>query len=552
MSFLASYMDHIMLVLGPLAALYAASYYFNMLQLESYQAGMYLKWLRKHFFRDWLPTILVFIICILLEISLPIIVRSYLVSGNEYILGLAALRLLYLCLMVYIGHTWRKQPAKKKLVYTGRVKRMMVAFLIIVFLGYLIPISVKVYSFQNTANVWAYSFTYMPALLLPLIVLLAHFITYPIEEGIKRYYLNEAKSKLKSRDDLIKIGITGSYGKTSTKFALGTILSEKYNTLVTPHSYNTPMGVTRVVREMLLPSHEVFVAEMGARYVGDIDELCELVEPQIGLLTSVGKQHLETFSSLENIASTKFELIASLPEDGAAFLNGDSDICRSLCTRSVNVKEKFLYGLKVDEGYAMFAGDIGVGPEGSAFTLFASDGESIECKTRLLGAHNIQNIVGAAAVAKYLGLSMRQIAAGIRKIEPVEHRLQLIQGQGGVSVIDDGFNSNPDGAKAALEVLRLFPGRHIVVTPGMVELGGEEALQNEIFGKEMAKAADIAILIGKKRSEPILKGLLSAGFPKENAHVVASLDEATVLLGQTTQMGDVVLIENDLPDNYNE
>ena len=134
----------------------------------------------------------------------------------------------------------------------------------------------------------------------------------------------------------------------------------------------------------------------------------------------------------------------------------------------------------------------------------------------------------------------------------MEHRLQLIRGAGGVTVIDDAFNANPAGAKAAMEVLAGFPGRRICVTPGMVELGEEEKELNRIFGRQMAAACSIAILIGKKRSEPLHEGLREGGFAEENIHVVASLDEATALLARTTQPGDVVLFENDLPDNYDE
>lgn len=282
--------------------------------------------------------------------------------------------------------------------------------------------------------------------------------------------------------------------------------------------------------------------------MGDIEELCDLVHPSIGLLTSVGKQHLETFGSLENIMNTKFELIASLPPDGAAFFNGDNEYCRALFSRAV-VRNKFLYGLMGDD-LCMRAVDISVNAEGSTFTLLTGEGEAAFCHTPLLGKHNILNIVGCAAVAKYMGLSMAQIAEGIAKLQPVEHRLQLIPGP--VTVIDDAFNSNPEGARAAMEVLRSFDGRRIVITPGMVELGEEEESQNEEFGREIACSADFAILVGKKRAIPIRRGILSLEFPPENIFVVSNLDQATQVLAHLSVPGDVVLFENDLPDNYNE
>ena len=551
MAFLAAHMDKIMLVLGTLVGVYASTYFINMLQLESYQANMYVKWLRRNILRDWFPTILIFVICMLLEIALPILVNNLDIENNQiYFVGLLSIRVIYLGLMGYVGWIWHQQPLKKPLVYTGRVKRLIAAVAILIAVLYIWPITAKVYYSQTTLHVIGYAFTYLPALVLPLLVLLGHFLTYPIEEGIKRYYLNDAKRKLMARTDIIKIGITGSYGKTSTKYALGTLLNEKYNTLITPHSYNTPMGVTRVIREQLLPEHEVFVAEMGARYVGDIDELCDLVHPTIGLLTSVDKQHLETFGSFEQIANTKFELIANLPAEGAAFFNADNETCLALKERKVAVQDRFLYGIDSPEPLYMRAVDIGVGSEGSYFTLKAENGESIACRTRLLGQHNILNLVGCAAIAHYMGLTLKQIAAGIRKVEPVEHRLQLIPGT--VTVIDDAFNANPAGAKAAMDVMRLFSGRRIVVTPGMVELGEEEDAQNEAFGRVMASSTDIAILIGKKRAEAIMRGLEAAGFPQEAIVIVPTLDQATEELAKLTKPGDVVLFENDLPDNYNE
>ena len=520
----------------------------NMLQLESYQAPMYLKWLKRNTFKDWLPLVLAFLVCFFAESALPFAIDVSNSSNNIVSYLQFGIMVIYIVLMGNIIYIWRKQPLKKPLVYTDRIKRLLAAIILLITFIVVAPLevnnSIMIYILARTK-------TYLPALCMPFVILLAYFITYPIEEGIKRGFLMQAKKKLKARDDLIKIAITGSYGKTSTKYALGQILSAKFKTCITPQSYNTPMGVTRVIRETLDEKDEVFVAEMGARYVGDIDELCDLVAPKIGILTSVGKQHLETFGSEENIASTKYELIEALPADGAAFFNADNDICLELSKHKSNVKEKYLYGIDTKAEVFMRAIDIKASAQGSTFTLIADDGNSVFCCTKLLGRHNILNITGCAAVAYYLGLKMEQIASAIANLESVEHRLQLIN-SGPVTVIDDGFNSNPQGAKAALEVLRSFDGRKIIVTPGMVELGKEEFEQNKDFGREIACSVDYAILVGKKRSIPIAQGMAEYDFPKDNIFVVASLDEATTKLSTLTVPGDVVLIENDLPDNYNE
>jgi hypothetical protein len=174
------------------------------------------------------------------------------------------------------------------------------------------------------------------------------------------------------------------------------------------------------------------------------------------------------------------------------------------------------------------------------------------CTTKLLGEHNVQNIVGAIAIAEYLELTKEQIINGVSKIEPVEHRLQLLPSANGTTVIDDAFNSNPVGSKAALDVISQFKGRKIIITPGMVELGAEEDKYNKEFGKQMARVIDIAILVGQNHTKPIQEGLKEAGFDDMSIYVVSSLDEATAKLAKLTKAGDVILFENDLPDSYNE
>ena len=346
---------------------------------------------------------------------------------------------------------------------------------------------------------------------------------------------------------LIRIGITGSYGKTSVKFILNTILSQKYNVLCTPSSFNTPMGVTRIVRERLEPAHQVFIGEMGARHVGEIKELCNLVHPHIGILTAVGPQHLDTFKTLERIKNTKYELIQALPRDGFAVFSNDEAIVKELYLKTD--MPKAIVGCENDDAWA---DEIELSPAGSTFTLHLKDAAPLRCHTVMLGEHNIRNIVTCCAVAQNLGLTPQQIARGISQLKPVEHRLQLLKSAGGITVIDDAFNTNPRSSKIALDVLRVFPGRRIIVTPGMVELGKDEDKYNREFGEYMASACDLVFLVGKKHTQPIYEGLVSKGFKEENIFVSASLDEAIRTLNPMMQSGDVVLYENDLPDHYSE
>ena len=487
-------------------------------QLESYQLPGYVRSIRRNAQRALIPCVAVAAAGVL-AVKLPAV--------------LALLPALALSAVVFLRA--RKEKLKKPFVLTERVKRL---------------IAIHALSAFAVAALCLIVFPKVIAFLLPAfeaaLLALAAVLAAPVEKHINNQFLSDAKARLAARPNLIKIGITGSYGKTSTKFLLRDILSVKYNVLATPSSFNTPMGVTRVIREQLTGTHQVFIAEMGARHVGDIKELVELVHPTIGLLTSVGPQHLDTFGTIERIKNTKYELMEGLPKDGKAIFARDGAICEELYHRCP-LEAKYMPGDLFE------ASEIEAGPWGTRFTLTDREsGESVRCQTRLLGEHSIANLLLCCTAARVLGMSLAEIAAGVARCQPVEHRLQLLDGGGGVSIIDDAFNANPVGAKAALRVLENFPGRRIIITPGMVELGGEEAALNRAFGEQMARSVDIAILVGRKHTQPIVDGLLAQGFEKENIHVVGSLEESTKVLHAMMKAGDVVLYENDLPDNYSE
>ena len=533
-------------VLGCLLAGKILLHYF---QLESYQFPGYFRTLRRNWTKALLPGA-----CMSALLTI-LFLLGFLISSTEPVGGglgtgdIAVMIGIFLLLIAggwLLGRKLSEKNAKKKFVLTPRVKRLYaVSFIVMTLILY--GITRLINTLIDISDYFLILFFLFP-LFLPLWIALCGLLAWPIEKGISEMYFRDAQRILRERKDLIKIGITGSWGKTSVKFILGTILEEKYHTLVTPASFNTPMGVTKVIRSKLEPGHRVFVAEMGARHVGDIKEMCRLVHPQIGLLTSVGPQHLDTFKTVERVAKTKYELIDALPADGEAFFADDGDICRSLYEKTT--VRKHLTGLDPEKD-ELWAEDIRYSPEGSTFLLCRGD-EKTECTTQLLGELNIRNILLCAAAALSLGMSMKQIARGISKIRPVEHRLQLIRHPGGLNVIDDAFNSNIRGAKQAFQVLKQFPQKRVIVTPGMVELGEQEAEMNREFGAAMADCCDTAILVGKKRSEAIAAGLKDKGFPQESILVAASLDEAANMMKEITGAGDTVLFENDLPDNYSE
>ena len=488
-------------------------------QLESYQLPGFFRSVRRNAQKALLPGAIAGAVCVLFVLTgVPDLLRLVVFAAMAALLFLQA----------------KKEKLKKPFVVTERVKRLIAMHAATAFV-----VSAVVGAVSQPLR-WA-----LPALE-ALLIALAAVCAQPIEKHINQQFVDDAKKRLEANPNLIRIGITGSYGKTSTKFLLRDILSVKYSVLATPSSFNTTMGVTRVIRGQLMPSHQVFIAEMGARHVGDIKELVDLVHPTVGLLTSVGPQHLDTFGTIELIKNTKYELIDGLPENGTAILARDGAICEELYARCP-LKNKYM------PGDLMKASDMEWGPFGTRFTLTDIEtGESARCQTRLLGEHSIANLLLCCTAARTLGMTPAEIAEGVKRCQPVEHRLELLSGGGGVSIIDDAFNANPVGAQAALRVLEGFPGRRIIITPGMVELGGEEAEFNRRFGEQMARSVDVAILVGKKHVQPIVDGLTAAGFPQENIHVVSSLDESTKVLHAMMRAGDVVLYENDLPDNYSE
>lgn len=502
-------------------------------QLESYQLPGYFRTLKRTWERAVRPGL-----CLALCQLIPCLL--FFAAGATAWLAVIAL-LCPLTAGFLIMRKLRARKAKKPFGITARVKRLMGASAFVhALLGILMLLLAP-------PALRAIMFTALPAFL-PLTTALAGLAALPVEKGISEMYFRDAQRILKARPDLIRVGITGSYGKTSVKFILGTLLSEHYQTLITPSSFNTPMGVTKVIRTRLTPSHEVFVAEMGARHVGDIRELCRLVHPRIGVLTSVGPQHLVTFRTIERIRDTKYELVEALPQDGTAVFSDDDGICLELYEKTQ--KEKTLTGLHSQRD-DVWAEDITVSPRGSRFTLCTREAR-VACETPLLGEHNIKNILLAAAVCLRLQMTLPEIARGIGKLRSVEHRLELRSMAGGVTMIDDAFNSNPAGSRAALDVIAAFPPHRLIVTPGMVELGNEEKQFNRAFGEHMAQCVDTAILVGPKHTAPIREGLLAKGFPENAIYTVKSLEEATAQLHKLLHRGDTVLFENDLPDNYSE
>jgi UDP-N-acetylmuramoyl-tripeptide--D-alanyl-D-alanine ligase len=524
----------------------------HILQLEGYKSARFLNWLVNN------PTKM-------LDIKELIAIADLLILAliayffNVTALTLPIFILLWIAIEVYFIMTYKPVEAKKPLVYTARASRLfrLAIFLIIASVVAVMLQTGGLFIWQFSSDQLYFQFmvlfavTFVLNQLAAINLTLANLLIYPVEKTINARYFRAAREKIKKLKIKV-IGITGSYGKTSTKYILQKILSQKFNTLMTPDSYNTPMGICKVINGQLKPEHEVFIVEMGAYKKGEIKELCDLTQPEIGILTAVGPQHLERFKSIENTAKTKYELIESLPQNGVAVFNNDNEICSGLADKT---KIKVVrYGIdKSDDRVNLTAKNIQNTSSGLVFTVEDSSGEAAQFKTKLLGKNNVYNILAATAVALECGMTLDEVSRAVRMLEPIPHRLQLMPGSGDVTVIDDGFNANPVGAKAALEVLGSFEdGRKVLITPGMVELGEMEFKENKTFGAEAAKLCDFVILVGPTRTKPILEGLREAGFPEEKIIIAKSLAEASERMREIVKAGDVVLFENDLPDTYNE
>lgn len=430
------------------------------------------------------------------------------------------------------------KKAKKPFVYTARVKRQFVTIGIITVLVLVVcGIYVDIYAVSYAAVALYFAS--------PVIIVISAIINKPVENIVKNRYINDAKRILASMNDMKIIGVTGSFGKTSVKYYLNTLLKAKYNVLMTPGSFNTPMGVVRTIREYLKASDEIFVCEMGARHVGDIKEICDFVHPHDGIITSVGPQHLETFKSLENIKKTKFELADSVSDGGKLFVNMDDDNIRSYIGKRTHIG----YSIKNPSDYK--AENISVSERGTTFTVVTKNGKKCEYTTKLIGEHNVLNIVGAIAVANTYGIPLESLKPQVRKLECVPHRLEL-KDNGIAVIIDDAYNSNPTGAKVALDVLGIFDGYKILVTPGMVELGEKQNELNRELGKQASKVSDYIILVGKKQTEPIYEGIKQSGYPDNQVYIANNINDAISKAYEINSGGKkkFILLENDLPDNY--
>ena len=406
------------------------------------------------------------------------------------------------------------------------------------------------------AMVAAHLLGFVVWLLAPVWLTLGNLLMVPVEANIREGFKKQARAKLDAVNPTV-IGITGSYGKTSTKTYLAHLLNGKYDAFPTPKSWNTIMGVCLAINTRMGENADYFICEMGAYVEGEIQEIAALTRPTISVITEVGPQHLERFGSLENIATAKYEIIKALPPDGVGVFNWDNPYIREMIQRDYPATQLTVSrtadpaNLPTDAP-RFIASEIDETLDGLTFTVTdTTTGDQERFETGVIGQHNVTNILLATAIAVHEGMTLAEVTKRANSLQPAEARLVRNVLPNGMTIINDAYSANPVGAVSALRVLGMHDsGRRLLITPGMVELGTVQAEENRKLGVTAADYATDIILVGEEQTKPIHAGLTSAGFPPDNIMIMDTVTEAISWYQENLGAGDTVLFLNDLPDTY--
>lgn len=520
-------------------------------QIEEYMSGRYLRWIVNN--RQYLlPTKA--ISAWFIGIALSFLMGEAPDSALPAIIGIIA--------AMIASIPQNEGEIKKQFNRTQRVTRILGAafivsalalFLLTQLIATLNLPDVKVVPIAVTSTLGLIIF-----LLTPLWLALGNLLMTPVEHYMRQRFLSQASQVLENIHPKI-IGITGSYGKTTTKNFLRDIMNVRYRTYATPKSYNTLMGISLAINRDLTEDYstEYFISEMGAYVPGEIERICQLTPPDISIVTEVGPQHLERFGTLENVKLAKYEIIKNLKPDGVAVFNWDNPYIQAMVaenypnTRLTVSRELSLEDAKA-QNITWLAIDIQESLAGLSFTMINIEtGEQEQISTAIVGEHNVTNLLLSTAVAYHEGIPLRDIAFRIRTLQPAESRLVTQTTENNITIINDAYSANPKGVISALKVLgRHETGKRLLITPGMVELGALHEVENQKLGKLAAQHATDVILIGESQTQPIHAGLQSTNFDMTNVQVMETLAEAVTWYQQNLKSGDTVLFLNDLPDTY--
>jgi UDP-N-acetylmuramoyl-tripeptide--D-alanyl-D-alanine ligase len=517
----------------------------RMFQIEEYESVRFLRW---GLTREWLAHRAVWLGFLLGAVALS--VAAVLPAARPVGIAIA-----WLVSAAAAQFTWRWTSPKRPLVMTARMRRLLIAggFLAVVLAAGLALGIVALHPVVSTILVLIAAG--LVTGLSEILLVAANVVTKPAEWRIRRHYLALAAARIKLVDPVV-VAVAGSYGKTSTKHILAQLLQAKVNTLPTRKSFNTLMGVTRVINEDLMPENRVFIVEMDAYAPGEIAAISDLVHPRVAIITAIGPQHMERFGSLDRIAGALYEVALSLPADGTLILYTGDDPGAALAQRARAEHRRLIRYALANDGESVdadvVASSIRVDSHGATFRwTWVAEGLDRQVTIPLLGRHQVANVSAALAAVHTLGYPVDDAISTAASLEQVEHRLQLMASAGPLTVIDDSYNANPVGVHNGLEVLAAMSGAHkFLITPGLVELGSVEDEENGRYGEHAAKVCDHVIVMSAKTSSALCAGLRDGGLPDDRIHVVDTLDEATRLLQTLSRPGDVVLFANDLPDTY--
>jgi len=377
---------------------------------------------------------------------------------------------------------------------------------------------------------------------LPLYFVIANIVIHPLDAYLKKRIIRKAQQKISKFQDLKVIAITGSMGKTTTKEFLHTILKKKFNVLATQGTKNTPLWISRLILDELWAEHEIFIVEMGAYERGNITELCNMVHPNISVITGITLQHLERFGSLEEIVDTKFEILETLSKDDFAVVNTST---QGVMT---GLKEKKLTVENVVEVHKWTPFHYRENLWGIEFEL-----EWKKIQTKILSDYVVETLSMCWHIAEKLWMNIDEFNTEVEEIDFVEHRMQLIHNIGSnVYVIDDSFNWNIEWVHSILHLMKHAPftGRKILIAGWVVELWDMSDSVNSELWEKMSELADMILLVEWPVWNAILSWAEKAWYPKEKIKLYGSPLKLHEDLKNITRNGDMIIFQNDLPDHY--
>ncbi len=476
---------------------------YYIMQCNHYEVGKYMLYEKKKKIIVTCLLFLIFLMSIFTKYKYLSLITSLIITNTSFISG-------------------------SKIKFTSRVKRFIIVYFAIT---YLLVLS-KVNKINLLLIVNSFIIFYM---------LIIHYVSSLIEKMILFNYKKDAQKIIK---DIEVIGITGSYGKTSCKNILYDMLSEIVNVSKTPKSYNTKVGIIKSIRENCNSLDDYFICEYGVDKVGGMDKLLNVVKPNISLITEVGPQHLLSFKNIENIRKEKIKLGKILKGNETVVINGDNEYLKaSIKEFKCNV---ITYGIKDNEDIT--CKNISFNNEGSEFDLYVYNKFIKHIKIKLLGKHNVSNVLGAIGILVGLNISLENIDKLTSNIKQIEHRLELKK-IANTKVIDDAFNSNESGFKNAIDILNMMEGYKIVITPGIIEQGKNSENVNYELGKYMSDKVDLVVLV-EQNAMTIKDGLISGNFDENKIFIKKDFFEAFEFVKSCDKENKIVLIENDLPRIY--